>query len=64
MHTRDMFVVTDILYTAISSNGIHYGYLYEGIVYCNVYPEGKPLNEWIASFYDASGEPPIVTIFP
>ena len=50
--------------TAISSNGIHYGYLYEGIVYCNVYPEGKPLNEWIASFYDASGEPPIVTIFP
>lgn len=48
---------------AISENGNHYGCLYEGIVRCNVYPEGLPLKNWIESFYDAYGTPPIVMYF-
>ena len=46
--------------TAISLNGLHFGYYYNNIVYCNVYPEGKPLNDWVLSFYDISGTPPHV----
>ena len=48
---------------AISSNGNHYGYLYEGIVRCNIYPEGLPKDTWISKFYDASGLPPQVIIY-
>ena len=36
-------------------------YLYNGIVYCNIYPEGRPVQSWINSFYDAGGGRPIVT---
>ena len=48
---------------AISSNGNHYGYMYKGIVYCNIYPEGRPVSLWINSFYDALGSTPIVEIY-
>ena len=57
------YVCCDRYPQAISENGNHYGYLYEGIVRCNIYPEGLPLPNWINSFYDASGTPPIVTYF-
>ena len=50
--------------TAISETGIHMGVLYQGTVYCNVYPTGLPEKTWINSFYDASGLPPIVTKIP
>ena len=30
-------------------------------VYCNIYPEGRPVQSWINSFYDAGGGRPIVT---
>ncbi len=36
---------------AISTNGRHYGVLYQGKVYCNIYPEGKDELEWIESFH-------------
>jgi len=36
---------------AIGDNFLHQGYLYEGIVYCVVYPEGRPEEEWIEGFY-------------
>lgn len=42
---------------------MHYGYLYNDIVYCNIYPEGLPKEEWINSFHADTGEPPIVTIY-
>ena len=48
---------------AISRNGMHYGYLYNDIVYCNIYPEGLPKEQWINSFHADTGEPPIVTIY-
>jgi len=48
---------------AISSNYIHRGYLYGGIVRCNIYPEGLPLHKWIKCFYDWTDGLPIVTIF-
>jgi hypothetical protein len=56
------YVCCDKYSDAISLNGHHYGYLYNGIVYCNIYPEGLEKNIWINSFYDASGLPPIVQI--
>ncbi len=37
--------------TAISLSGKHYGVEYQGTVYCNVYPEGLPFNEWVNSFH-------------
>jgi RHS repeat-associated protein len=46
---------------SISTNGIHFGVLYKGRVYCNIYPNGLPEFIWIKSFYDATGRPPIVT---
>ena len=49
--------------TAISHTGVHFGYLYKENVYCNIYPEGKPLSQWICSFSDAFGEKPIVTYY-
>ena len=58
------FVASDRYPFAISQNGYHYGYLYRGIVHCTVYPEGRPLNDWIRSFYDASGSAPVVNLFP
>ena len=55
------YVCCDRYNWAISENGHHYGYLYNGIVYCNIYPEGRPVQSWINSFYDAGGGRPIVT---
>lgn len=49
---------------AISYNGTHYGILYNGLVYCNIYPEGKEMTAWIGSFTDAWGSKPIVTEIP
>ena len=64
LHAHNGFVVSDSNPNiAISVNGIHFGYLYRGVVYCNVYPEGKPLLEWINSFHDVSDLPPIVTFY-
>ena len=49
---------------AISTNGKHYGYLFEGNVYCVVYPEGKPEHIWIKSFHaDPYYLPPVVTYY-
>ena len=36
-------------------------YLYNGWLHCNVYPEGKPLYDWVNSFYSFGGNPPIIT---
>ncbi len=36
---------------AISSNYFHQGVVFEGKVYCTIYPEGLPLQKWIDSFY-------------
>ena len=55
------YVCCDRYNWAISENGHHYGYLYNGIVYCNIYLEGRPVQSWINSFYDAGGGRPIVT---
>ena len=46
---------------AISHTGMHIGVLYEGRVFCNIYPEGLPEDEWIKQFYDWTGKKPIVT---
>ena len=35
----------------ISENGVHVGVLYEGMVYCNVHPEGMTKEQWINDFY-------------
>lgn len=59
----DDFVCCDRYLDAISENGTHYGYLYNEIIYCNIYPEGKPKMEWISSFYVASGTLPQVNCF-
>lgn len=57
------YVCCDRYSFAISTNGNHYGYMYEGTVYCNVYPEGRPYEFWINSFEDATGQPPIIEIY-
>ena len=49
---------------AISLTGMHCGVEYNGIVYCNIYPEGLPELQWIASFSDASGNRPKVNRIP
>lgn len=50
---------------AISHTGVHYGFMYKGIVHCVVYPEGKLYEDWINSFsaVDCNGKiiEPIVT---
>lgn len=48
----------------ISKNGVHWGLLFEGKVYCTIYPEGLPESLWILSFYSAYGDIPIVTKYP
>lgn len=48
---------------AISETGVYFGYMYEGIVHCNIYPEGLPLGQWVQSFHDASGLPPKVIFY-
>ena len=48
---------------AISLNGKHYGYMYNEIVYCNIYPDGRPFDLWVNSFHDASGQPPVIKIY-
>ena len=55
------FVCCDKFKDPISENGTHYGYEYENKVYCNVYPEGLPTNEWINQFRVYTGSSPIVT---
>lgn len=45
---------------AISENGHHYGVLFMGNVYCNIYPEGVPLEIWRYNFYDITGQPGIL----
>ena len=50
--------------TVISYTGYHYGYYYKGTVYCNVYPEGRPYQLWINSFYDFTYLPPEVKFLP
>ena len=45
---------------AISENGMHYGYEYNGLVHCNVYPEGLSLNTWIHSF---EADPNVVWVY-
>ena len=44
----------------ISETKKHYGYLYDGIVYCNIYLEGLPLDQWRNSFYDVNGNTGII----
>jgi len=49
---------------AISENGHHYGILYNGRVFCNIYPEGLPLATWRKQFYDWTGMPGILLYPP
>ena len=49
------YVGCDRFENPISENGVHIGYYYNGIVYCNVYPEGLPYEQWKNSFYDSMG---------
>ena len=56
------YVVSDRYSYAISENGYHYGYLHNGIVRCNVYPEGLPLDIWIQRF-DATGPAPQIRLY-
>ena len=56
------FVWSDIAGTTISTNGVHVGIEYNGIVYCNVHPLGLPEIMWVNDFY-ATGEK-IVTKIP
>ena len=53
--SRNGYVGCDRFENPISENGVHMGYLYDGIVRCNVYPEGLPYEQWINSFYDTWG---------
>ena len=45
------FVMADGIKESIATNPIHVGYEYKELVYCNIYPMGKPLNDWINSFH-------------
>ncbi len=55
------YVCCDRYTQAISTNGHHYGYLFDGIVYCNIYPERRLEKMWINSFYTAGHGRPIVS---
>lgn len=35
----------------VSADGIRYGYLKEGLVYCDVYSSGLPFDTWVGSFH-------------
>lgn len=48
----------------ISENGMHYGVLYNDKVYCNIYPEGQPYDEWKENFYDFWDSEPVVEFVP
>ena len=57
-----MYVVCDEYKDAISENGAHYGYMYDGKIYCNVYPEGRIASQWIKSFDTRYHDAPAVYI--
>ena len=59
-YAHNGFVMSERYPFAISENGLHYGFSYNGRTYCNIYPEGKDTAMWINSFFDASGMPPRV----
>ena len=48
---------------AISLNGTHFGYLYDGYVYCNIYPEGLPYEIWVNQFHVHTGSEPQVYVY-
>lgn len=48
----------------ISKNGVHWGLLFEGKVYCTIYPNGLPESLWLLSFYSAYGDMPKITKYP
>jgi len=63
--SSDVFIHDSIAGTKnISSTGIHVGVLFNGRVYCNVFPGGLPEAEWLESFFEASGSPPYIEYLP
>ncbi|MFA7126403.1 MAG: RHS repeat-associated core domain-containing protein, partial [Bacilli bacterium] len=48
----------------ISKNGMHWGVLFEGKVYCTIYPEGISETGWKSSFYTPYGTFPIYKKIP
>lgn len=49
---------------AISENHYHYGILFAGKIYCNVYPEGLDKDVWPTKFYDLFDSEKIITYTP
>ena len=49
------YVYSNSCSAIISENGFHVGIEYEGIVYCNVHPEGMVESLWISDFEDYAG---------
>ena len=45
------YVWSDIANKTISTNGVHVGILFNGIVFCNVHPLGLPEAQWVADFH-------------
>lgn len=52
---KAIWIWSDIRGMNISENGIHRGVEYNGRVYCNVHPEGLPLEVWKHDFMSRYG---------
>ena len=56
------WIYSDSYGGVISENGKHFGVLFNGIVYCNVHPNGLPFEAWKADFHNRTGNSVTVTL--